>query len=138
MTRAMTVSAAAPSLASAPAPIGLLALLMAMLILSPAGAARAQVSPTPNLCNTVAQDIASRYVVQLVTGAPDSAPEGLVGRFATAVQLYTNLQCPVGPLAAMLECLQVAAIETGGDMRSMIDRRRTCETAYRNSITGAD
>ncbi len=103
------------------------------------GQAIAQASSTPNLCNTVATDIASRYVVQLMSGSParsDRTPDPLIGRFATAVRLYGDLLCPMPPLSQMLECLQVAAIETGGDMRSMIPRRRACEQTFQDSLFG--
>ncbi len=112
------------------------AILIAVAL--PASAA-AQVARTPNLCDSMAQDISSRYAVQLMSGAParsDRSPDPLVGRFAIAVQLYDTLQCPMRPLAAMLECLQVAAIEVGSDMRKIMARRRVCEAQYQNTITG--
>ena len=101
--------------------------------------APAQVARTPNLCDSMAKDISSRYAVQLMSGAParsDRSPDPLVGRFTTAVQLYDLLECPMRPLAAMLECLQVAAIEVGGDVRKILVRRRICEAQYRATITG--
>ncbi|MCP4330019.1 MAG: hypothetical protein GY791_16450 [Alphaproteobacteria bacterium] len=109
--------------------------------MSQMGPASAQVSRTPNLCDSLAKDLSSRYAVQLLSGAPrrtDRAPDPLVGRFATAVQLYSSLQCPVVPLADMLECLQVAMIEVDGDMRAMIKRRQQCEQQYRTTITGSE
>jgi len=101
--------------------------------------ATAQVARTPNLCDSMARDISSRYAVQLMSGAParsDRSPDPLVGRFTTAVQLYDVLECPMRPLAAMLECLQVAAIEVGGDMRKILARRNDCESQYQATITG--
>ena len=101
--------------------------------------AAAQLARTPNLCDSMATDISARYAVQLMSGAParsDRSPDPLVGRFTTAVQLYDMLECPMRPLAAMLECLQVAAIEVGGDVRKILSRRRNCEAQYRASITG--
>ncbi len=112
------------------------AILIAVVL--PASAA-AQESRTPNLCDSIARDISSRYSVQLMSGAParsDRSPDPLVGRFAIAVQLYDTLQCPMRPLAAMLECLQVAAIEVGSDMRAIQSRRGACEKQYRSAITG--
>jgi hypothetical protein len=100
----------------------------------------AQVSATPNLCDSLAKDISSRYAIQLLSGAPtrtDNSRDPLIARFATAVELYDTLQCPMRPLAAMLECLQVSAIEVEGDMRAMITRRGQCEQTYRATITGA-
>lgn len=102
-------------------------------------AAAAQVARTPNLCDSMAKDISSRYAVQLMSGAParaDRSPDPLVGRFTTAVQLYEVLECPIRPLATMLECLQVAAIEVGGDVRQILARRQECEAQYQSTITG--
>jgi hypothetical protein len=102
-------------------------------------AAAAQVARTPNLCDSMARDISSRYAVQLMSGAPqrsDRSPDPLVGRFTIAVQLYDVLECPMRPLAAMLECLQVATIEVGGDVRKVLARRQECESQYQATITG--
>ena len=115
-------------------------LLAATLMALSSSLAVAQVSSTPNLCDSLAKDISSRYAVQLLSGAPtrtDSSRDPLIGRFATAVQLYDTLQCPMRPLAAMLECLQVGAIEVQGDMRAMIARRSDCEQRFRATITGS-
>jgi hypothetical protein len=101
--------------------------------------AAAQLARTPNLCDSMATDISSRYAVQLMSGTPqrsDRSPDPLVGRFTTAVQLYDALECPMRPLAAMLECLQVASIEVGGDVRKVLARRQKCEAQYRSTITG--
>ena len=117
-------------------PFAALSMALALSLTSPAAG---QVSRTPNLCDSLAKDLSSRYAVQLLSGAPrrtDRAPDPLVGRFATAVQLYSLLECPMTPLADMLECLQVAMIEVDGDMRAMISRRQSCEFQYRTAITG--
>lgn len=94
-------------------------------------------SQTPNLCMTFATDISSRWVVQLLSGTPtrtDQAPDPLVGRFASAVNLYSLLGCPIAPLAGMLECLSVADNDTGGDPRAMLQRRQLCEDTYRVAL----
>ena len=98
-----------------------------------------EASPTPHLCNALAIDVGSRYVVQLVAGGLATGERGsdpLVGRIAPVVELYRNLDCPVPALASLMECLQVAADETGGDMRTMVSRRQTCEAAFQNALLG--